>query len=111
MPGLMTALDRHFDLRALQHDPDAAHQRLWSCSRVTAWRFVKGASESRRLWSPRLSRAAFVMVLASPTLQASVPLNLVQRSMGHERLSSTAIYTSVCGNEETAFAARFWDAD
>jgi site-specific recombinase XerC len=42
------------------------------------------------------------------TLQASVPLNLVQRWMGHARLSSTAIYTSVSGDEEVAFAERFW---
>src|SRR5262245_8068829 len=31
MPGLMIALDRHFDLRALQQNPDTAHRRLWSC--------------------------------------------------------------------------------
>jgi integrase/recombinase XerD len=43
MPGLMKALDLHFDLRALQQNPETAHLRLWSCSRVTAWRFIKGA--------------------------------------------------------------------
>jgi len=47
--------------------------------------------------------------LGVATLQASVPLNLVQRWMGHARLSSTAIYTSVCGDDETTFAARFRD--
>jgi site-specific recombinase XerD len=109
MPGLMAALDRHFDLRALQHDPDAAHQRLWSWSRVTAWRFVKGvmleAGIVGRPACPRGLRHGFGVA----TLQASVPLNLVQRWMGHARLSSTAIYTSVCGDEEAAFAERFWD--
>ena len=42
------------------------------------------------------------------TLQAGVPLSLVQRWMGHARLSTTAIYTEVSGAEEAAFAAQFW---
>jgi site-specific recombinase XerD len=42
------------------------------------------------------------------TLQASVPLNMVQKWMGHARISTTAIYADASGEEETAFAARFW---
>ena len=44
------------------------------------------------------------------TLQAGVPLNLVQRWLGHARISTTAIYTAACGPEEIAFAARFWES-
>jgi site-specific recombinase XerC len=43
-------------------------------------------------------------------LQASVPLNLVQRWLGHARIATTSIYTSACGDEEAAFAARLWHA-
>ena len=42
------------------------------------------------------------------TLQAGVPLNLLQRWLGHARISTTSIYADVCGAEEQAFAARFW---
>jgi len=42
-------------------------------------------------------------------LQSAVPLHLIQRWMGHTRLS-TAIYLDVCGPEEIAFARRFWKA-
>jgi site-specific recombinase XerD len=108
MPELMQALDQHFGLSELQSDLDMANRRLWSCSRVTAWRFVKGAMLEAgivgRAACPRGLRHGFGVA----TLQAAVPLNLVQRWMGHARLSSTAIYTSVCGDEETAFAERFW---
>jgi site-specific recombinase XerD len=111
MPGLMRALNRHFDLRTLQQDPDTMYRRLWSCSRVTAWRFVKGvmleAGVAGRPACPRGLRHGFGVA----TLQASVPLNLVQRWMGHARLSSTAVYTSVCGDEEAAFAANFWNCE
>lgn len=109
MPGLMKALDQHFDLGALQQNPDTAHQRLWSCSRVTAWRFVKGAmleaGVAGRPACPRGLRHGFGVA----TLQASVPLNLVQRWMGHARIATTAIYTSVSGDEELAFAVKFWN--
>ena len=43
------------------------------------------------------------------TLQASVPLNMVQKWMGHARMSTTAIYADASGDEEAALAARFWD--
>jgi hypothetical protein len=42
------------------------------------------------------------------SLQNGVPLNLIQRWMGHARLSTTAIYANVWGPEEMAFAQRFW---
>jgi site-specific recombinase XerD len=42
------------------------------------------------------------------TLQSGVPITLVQRWLGHARLSTTAIYADVSGAEEMAFAERFW---
>lgn len=107
-PGLMTALDAHFSLRVLQADPETANRRLWPWSRVTAWRFVKGAMLEAgivgRPACPRGLRHGFGV----GTLQANVPMNLVQRWMGHSRISTTAIYADASGDEETAFAQRFW---
>ena len=33
---------------------------------------------------------------------------MVQRWLGHSRISTTAIYTAACGPEEVAFMQRFW---
>ena len=41
-------------------------------------------------------------------VQASIPLNLVQRWMGHAQLSTTAIYAEAVGKEERDIAARMW---
>ena len=41
------------------------------------------------------------------TLQAGVPLTLVQRWLGHARLTTTAIYAEVSGPEEQTFAEGF----
>jgi hypothetical protein len=42
------------------------------------------------------------------TLQAGVPLSLVQRWLGHAQMRTTAIYADVSGPEERSFAERFW---
>jgi hypothetical protein len=34
---------------------------------------------------------------------------MVQKWMGHARLSTTAIYADASGPDEAAFAERFWD--
>jgi site-specific recombinase XerD len=107
-PSLMGALDRQFNLRELQRDPETANHRLWPWSRVTAWRVVKGAMLEAgivgRPACPRGLRHGFGI----GTLQAAVPLNMVQKWMGHARLSTTAIYADASGDEEVVFAERFW---
>ena len=42
------------------------------------------------------------------TLGADVPVNLVQRWLGHAQLSTTMIYLNVSGSEERRYAERFW---
>ena len=110
-PGLMAAIDRQFGLTDLQRNPETANQRLWNFGRVTAWRFVKGAMLEAgivgRPACPRGLRHGFGV----GTLQASVPLNMVQKWMGHARLSTTAIYADASGPDEAAFAERFWQED
>lgn len=43
-------------------------------------------------------------------VQNGIPLNLVQRWLGHAQLSTTAIYAEGVGSEERAIAARMWAA-
>ena len=43
-------------------------------------------------------------------ISACVPLNLVQKWLGHARLTTTAIYTNAVGTEEQSIAARMWEA-
>ena len=41
-------------------------------------------------------------------LHSGAPLHLIQRWMGHARLSTTAIYMNVSGPEELHFMQKFW---
>jgi integrase len=108
-PELMAALDRHFGLSNKRRDPRAADHRVWPWHRVTAWRLIKRVMRhsgvAGRQACPRGLRHAFGV----GSLQAGVPLNLVQRWLGHARISTTAIYADASGPEEVALAERFWN--
>jgi len=41
-------------------------------------------------------------------IQAGIPLNLLQRWLGHAQLTTTAIYANAVGPEERNIAARMW---
>jgi len=105
--NLMMALDAHFGLKKMQLD-NTRTRRLWSWHRVTAWRVIKTTMEGARIVgrhsSPRGLRHGFGV----GALQAHVPLNLVQRWLGHARIDTTAIYADASGPEELAFASQFW---
>ena len=50
----------------------------------------------------------YAMGLVWAAVTAGVPLNLVQKWLGHAQLSTTAIYADAVGEEEHAIAARMW---
>jgi integrase len=107
-PALMQMLALEFSLADVQRGQMDEGDRLWSMSRTTAWRIVKRvmahAGISGRGACPRGLRHSFGV----GTLQAGVPITLLQRWLGHARLSTTEIYTHVIGPEEFAFASQFW---
>ncbi len=107
-PELMAALNEAFAIGPLQRDADTAQKLLWPWHRVTAWRVVKRVMQTAEGGgtpaSPRGLRHAFGV----GTLQAGIPITLVQRWLGHARLTTTAIYAAVTGPEEIAFARKFW---
>jgi integrase len=108
-PDLMTALNRHFGLSAMDKPVRAADSRLWPWHRTTAWRIIKRvmarSTIAGRHASPRGLRHAFGV----NSLAAGMPLNLVQRMLGHSSIATTSIYTQAVGPEERALVARFWN--
>jgi integrase/recombinase XerD len=105
---LLQRLDRTFDLSARQKDPLARETRIFSCARSTAWRLIKRLCAVTHITGLAASPKGFRHGFGVSTLQAGVPLTLVQKWLGHARLSTTAIYTDVIGPEERSLARRFW---
>jgi integrase/recombinase XerD len=108
-PSLLRGMNQHFDLRARQRDPDHASARLWSWSRSTGWRKVKGVMRIAGLVGSAGTARGLRHTFGVTSFQ-NVPPHLVQRWLGHASLRTTAIYGDVSGPEERAFADRVWKA-
>ena len=106
--ALMAALDEHFGLAGSQKETDLTFRRLWPWHRTTAWRVIKAVMVEAhiigRQSSPRGLRHGFGV----GALRAEVPLNLVQRWLGHARMETTAVYADASGPDELAFADLYW---
>jgi site-specific recombinase XerD len=83
-------------------------QRIWPWCRTTAWKVVKSvmrdAKIAEALCQPKALRHAFAIEAG----QQGVPLNIIQRWLGHARIETTAIYASALGREERRLAQRAW---
>ena len=86
----------------------ATNERLWPWCRTTAWTRVKEimatANVPEIVQKPKALRHGFGIA----SVRSGIPLNIVQRWLGHAQLATTAIYTNAIGEEELALAARLW---
>jgi integrase/recombinase XerD len=105
---VLDELNRIFELRRRQRDPQLALQRLWSWSRTTAWRNVKAVMAAANITGTPAMPKGLRHAFGVNAFQSNVPPHLVQRWLGHASLRTTAIYGDVIGPEERAFAKRMW---
>jgi integrase/recombinase XerD len=108
-PELVTELDGCFDLQQRQQESLLAGQRLWRFHRVTGWRLIKCVMENAGIRGIRATPRGLRHAFGVGTLGAGVPLNIVQRLLGHSSIKTTTIYTEACGPDEQAIVARFWN--
>ncbi len=82
--------------------------KLWDWGRTAAWSIVKGLMRDcgiiDALCKPKALRHGFAVAAG----QRGVPLNIVQRWLGHARIETTAIYANALGKEERDLARRLW---
>lgn len=82
--------------------------RLWTWSRMTAYRRIRKVMELAGIRGTQASPKGLRHGFAVAALEAGVPMNLVQRWLGHAHWQTTAIYADLVGGEERAFAERLW---
>jgi integrase/recombinase XerD len=108
-PDLIKMLDFAHNLRKAQRRKDCGKAvRLWTWSEATAWRKGKGVMDAADIRGGQASAKGWRHGFGVAAVQASIPLNLVQRWLGHAQLSTTAIYAEAVGKEEHALVARMW---
>ena len=106
---LIATLEREHGVSTAQRDMDRArHARLWPYGRTWGWMQVKAVMARSLVTGRQASPKGLRHGFGVHAVQCGVPLHLVQRWLGHARLSTTAIYADVVGPEERALAQRMW---
>jgi integrase/recombinase XerD len=106
------------DVLDMVHGISEAHKRsdsndldkfLWPWSRTTAWRRVSEVMNSAMIQDgPHKCPKGLRHGYGVAALAAGVPLNMLQKWMGHSRMETTAIYANAIGQEQQKIAARMW---
>jgi integrase len=109
-PALLEALDLVHGIREYQtrRGQGGGGARLWPWSRMTGWRAVHAVMRQARLDGPHASPKGLRHGFGVAAVSAGIPLNLVQKWLGHAQLSTTAIYADAVGAEEKDIAKRMW---
>jgi integrase/recombinase XerD len=108
-PSLLEALDLVHGIRELQSRRGKGRgERLWPWSRMTGWRAVHGMMEAAELDGPHASPKGLRHGFGVAAVSVGIPLNLVQKWLGHAQLTTTAIYADAVGAEEKDIARRMW---
>jgi integrase/recombinase XerD len=97
------------EMKAAMHGGIQPASRVWPWCRSHGWHLVKLALAAARIMggahaTPKGLRHGFGI----HAVQSGVPLNLVQRWLGHARMETTAVYLQAIGPEERAIASRMW---
>ena len=107
--AVLDALDLVHGLREAQRARDGGRSiQLWPWGRATAWRRVHEVMAMAGISGPQASPKGLRHGFGVAAVQAGIPLNMVQKWLGHAQLSTTAIYADAVGAEEQAIAERMW---
>ena len=92
------------------HGFDSRERRASGRSRRSrAWQLVKGVMrEAGIAEGPHMTPKGLRHSFGIHAIRSGVPLNLVQRWLGHASMTTTAIYLEAVGEEEREIAARMW---
>ncbi|MEL6503591.1 MAG: site-specific integrase [Pseudomonadota bacterium] len=91
----------------LNTDPEEGH-RIWNWQRTWAWMQVKEVMHKSDIMGPHATPRGLRHGFGVHAIQSGVPLDMVQRWLGHSDIATTSIYTAAVGPEERALAERMW---
>ncbi len=92
-------------LRESSPDPTV---RVWAWGRTWAWTLVKQVMAAAGISGEHASPKGLRHGFGVHAIRCGIPLNLVQKWLGHAQLSTTAIYANASGPEEYMIASRMW---
>ncbi|QDH18116.1 tyrosine-type recombinase/integrase [Swingsia samuiensis] len=108
-PVVLETLDLVHGVRQAQKKRDRGQSlRLWPVARMTGWRMVHRVMQEAGLSGPAASPKGLRHAFGVAAVSKGIPLNLIQKWLGHAQLSTTAIYANASGQEEHQIAQKLW---
>jgi integrase/recombinase XerD len=100
-PALLDTLDMMHGIRELHARRGKGRGvRLWPWSRMIGWRAVHAVMQAAGLEGVPASPKGLRHGFWGAAVTAGIPLNLMQKWLGHTQLSTTAVYANAVGAEE-----------
>lgn len=81
---------------------------LYPFQRTEAWLRVKAVMTAANITGPHASPRGLRHGFAVSAVLAGVPLNVVQKWLGHTTIATTAIYANAVGEEERELMGKVW---
>jgi integrase len=106
---VLSTLQEVNDIRHKQKDSDAEDTRLWPWHRATAHRYVTAVMGEAKITGPHATAKGLRHGFGVAALSRGVPINILQKWLGHASLSTTAIYGDAVGAEERKMARKMWN--
>jgi len=106
---VLSALQSVHDIRGRLQDADLRQSRLWPWHRATAHRYVTAVMRNARIDGPQATAKGLRHGFGVAALSRGVPINLLQKWLGHASLTTTAIYGNAVGAEERKMARKMWN--
>lgn len=110
-PDFLDTLDMVHGIREAQKKKHKHRkQSLWSYSRSTAFRHIKEVMAAADLPpGPHLTPKGLRHSYGVHAITKGVPLNMLQKWLGHAMMETTAIYADAVGEEQKNIASRMWE--
>ncbi len=86
------------------------HHKLWHWSRATAWRKVKQVMEEAGIDTrlPHATPKGLRHGFGIAAILSGMPVNELQKALGHADLKTTSIYLNAQGKEKRALYTQMW---
>lgn len=102
-------LDIIHGLRQMQARGARKPERLWPWSRMTGYTRIMEVIEAAGIPDgPHACPKGLRHGFGVNAIKKGIPLNMLEKWLGHAQLSTTAIYANAIGQEEQDIAARMW---
>jgi integrase/recombinase XerD len=109
-PPILDQLNLVHNIREQQADKRRRKSKpLWNWSRTTGWRYVLAVVRQAGIKDgPHCSPKGLRHSFGVNAIEKGIPLNMLQKWMGHSQMETTAIYANAMGAEEQSIAAKMW---